>query len=66
MKYIMTCEVSTENGSWDYQFVEVDQDCYTDFNFGDTGRCYHWLPVNAVGICDVTRGQPTWLKEAAE
>jgi hypothetical protein len=65
MTYIMTCEVSTADGSWDYEFVEVDQDCFTDFNSGDTGRCYHYMPDNARGICDVTAGRPTWL-EAAE
>ena len=66
MKYIMTCEVSTEDGSWEHQFVEVDQDCYEDFNSGDPGRCYHWQPDRALGICDVTIGMPTGLKEAAE
>ena len=64
MKYIMTCEVSTDDGSWTYQFVEVDKDCYRDWNQGNTDRCYPWQPDRAIGICDVTRGLPTWLKEA--
>ena len=64
MKYIMTCEVADDLG-WHYEFVEVDRDCYTDFNSGDPGRCYHWQPDGALGICDVTRGMPTWLKKVA-